>query len=130
MIQSAQWNLIPSRGVTYRIQGSPDRAAPTALTQLAGPDLYNVNSYDQTSFGLQTSPRFQNDRTINLKSDLRGNFAEWRFPVEFRTGAGLYRIQRRKAAGQIVLDFRGPDGLPASGDKTLNARPVRHDRLW
>jgi iron complex outermembrane recepter protein len=121
MIQSAQWNLIPSKGVTYRIQGTPDRAAPTNLTQLAGPDLYNLNSYDQSSFGLQTSPRFQNDRTINLKTDLRGNFAEWRFPVEFRSGAGLYRIQRRKAAGQIVLDFRGPDGIAASGDELINA---------
>ncbi len=121
MIQSAQWNLTNARGVIYRIQGSPDRAAPTALTQLAGPDLYNLNSYDQSSFSLQTSPRFQNDRTINLKTDLRGNFGEWQYPVEFRTGASLYRVQRRKAAGQIVLDFRGPDGIAASGDELINA---------
>jgi iron complex outermembrane receptor protein len=121
MIQSAQWNLTNQRGVVYRIQGSPDRVAPTALTQLAGPDLYNLNSYDQSSFSLQTSPRFQNDRTINLKADLRGNFGDWRFPVEFRTGAGLYRIQRRKAAGQIVLTFVGPDGVAGTGDELINA---------
>ena len=55
------------------------------------------------------------------QADLQGNFAEWRFPVEFRAGGGLYRIARRKAAGQIVLDFRGIDGIAASGDEILNA---------
>jgi len=29
-------------------------------------------------------------------------------PVEFRAGGNLYRIQRRKSAGQIVLTFAGP----------------------
>ena len=121
MIQSAQWNLIPSKGVIYRIQGSPNLPAPTALTQLGGPDLYNLNSYDQSSFSLQTSPRFQNDRTLNLKADLRGNFANFRFPFEVRTGASLYRIQRRKQAGQIVLSFAGPDGIVGNADDVINA---------
>lgn len=121
MIQSAQWNLIPSKGVTYRIQASPTVPAPIALTQLAGPDLYDLNSYDQTSFSLQTSPRFQNDRTLNLKADLRGGFGEWRFPMEFRAGTGLYRIQRRKMAGQIVLSFAGPDGIVGNADDVINA---------
>ena len=121
MIQSAQFNINNQRGVNYRIQATADRAAPTALTQLAGPDIFDLRNYDQRSVSLQTSPRFQNDRTINLKADLRGNFGEWRFPVEFRTGANLYRIQRRKAAGQIVLDFLGPDGIANSGDEIINA---------
>ncbi len=122
MIQSAQFNMNNQRGVTYRIQANSDRVAPTALTQLAGPDIYDLRNYDQRSVSLQTSPRFQNDRTINLKTDLRAAFGEWRFPVEFRTGANLYRIQRRKAAGQIVLDFLGPDGIAASGDELINAK--------
>jgi iron complex outermembrane recepter protein len=120
-INSVQFNLTPARGVSYRLQASPDRPAPTVLTQIAGPDLYDLNNYNQSSLSVQTQPRFQNDRTINLQTDLRGAFPEWRFPVEFRAGGGLYRIARRKAAGQIVLDFRGIDGIAASGDEILNA---------
>jgi TonB-dependent receptor len=121
MIQSAQFNMNNQRGVSYRIQATPDRVAPTALTQLAGPDIFDLRNYDQRSVSLQTSPRFQNDRTINLKTELRAAFGEWRFPVEFRTGANLYRVQRRKAAGQIVLDFLGPDGVAGTGDELINA---------
>lgn len=120
-INSVQFNLLPNRGVAYRIQGSPDQPAPTALTQLAGPDLYDLASYDQRSLSVQTQPRFQNDRTTNLRADLRGNFSEWRWPVEFRTGASYYKIARRKAAGQIVLSFLGPDGVAGTADDLLNA---------
>ncbi len=120
-INSVQFNLLPNRGVTYRIQASPDLPAPTALTQLAGPDLYDLASYDQRSLSVQTQPRFQSDRAINLKGDLRASYGEWRFPTEFRFGGGLYRIARKKQAGQIVLDFRGPDGIANSGDDVLNA---------
>lgn len=120
-INSVQFNLLPNRGVAYRIQASPDRPAPVALTQLAGPDLYDLASYNQSSVSVQTQPRFQNDRTINLRGDLRASFAEWRFPLEVRTGASMYRIARRKAAGQIVLSFLGPDGIANTGDELLNA---------
>ena len=120
-INSVQFNLLPNRGVAYRIQASPDQPAPTALTQVAGPDLYDLASYDQRSLSVQTQPRFQNDRTINLRGDVRANFAEWRFPMEFRTGASFYKIARRKAAGQIVLNFLGPDGIAGNADDLLNA---------
>jgi iron complex outermembrane receptor protein len=119
-INSVQFNLLPNRGVGYHIQASPDLPAPTALTQVAGPDWFDLASYDQRSLSVQTQPRFQNDRTINLRGDVRASFAEWRFPVEFRTGASFYHMARRKAAGQIVLDFRGPDGV-VGNDDFLNA---------
>ena len=120
-INSVQFNLLPNRGVTYRVQASPDRPAPAQLDQLAGPDLYDLASYDQRSLSVQTQPRFQNDRTYTLKGDLRANYREWRLPVEFRTGASYYHIARRKAAGQIVLSFMGPDGIAGTADDLLNA---------
>lgn len=120
-INSVQFNLLPNRGVAYRIQATPDKPAPAALTQLAGPDLFDLASYDQRSLSVQTQPRFQNDRTINLRGDLRGTFAEWRFPVEFRAGGSFYKVARRKAAGQIVLSFLGPDGIAGNADDVLNA---------
>ncbi len=120
-INSVQFNLLPNRGVAYRLQASPDRPAPVALTQLAGPDLYDLASYDQRSLSVQTQPRFQNDRTYTLKGDLRANFGEWRFPTEFRVGGSYYHLARRKAAGQIVLNFLGPDGIAGNADDLLNA---------
>ncbi len=120
-INSVQFNLLPNRGVAYRIQASPERPAPTALAQLAGPDLYDLASYDQRSLSIQTQPRFQNDRVINLKGDLRANYSEWRFPTEFRVGGSFYKMARRKAAGQIVLSFLGPDGIAGNADDLLNA---------
>jgi iron complex outermembrane recepter protein len=120
-INSVQFNLLANRGMTYRIQASPDLPAPTALTEISGPDLYDLASYDQRSLSVQTQPRFQNDRTYTLKADARGNFAAWRFPVELRTGAQYYHLARRKAAGQIVLSFLGPDGIAGTADDLLNA---------
>jgi TonB-dependent receptor len=120
-INSVQFNLLPNRGVTYRLQASPDLPAPTALTQLAGPDLFDLASYDQRSLSVQTQPRFQNDRTYNLRGDLRATFSEWRLPVEFRAGGSFYKVARRKAAGQIVLSFLGPDGIAGNADDVLNA---------
>lgn len=120
-INSVQFNLLPNRGVAYRLDASPGSPAPTALTQLAGPDLYDLSSYDQRSLSVQTQPRFQNDRTYTLKGDLRATYSEWKFPTEFRTGASYYHIARRKAAGQIVLNFLGRDGIAGNADDVLNA---------
>ena len=125
MIQSVQFNLVAAQGVTVRMTASPDTPAPLTLTQTAGPDLYDLRSYTNTTgLSLQTSPRFQNDRTWNLKFDAKRNFANLRFPFEFRTGASLYQLHRKKQAGQIVLNFLGPDGITGTADdgpNTLNA---------
>lgn len=120
-INSVQFNLLPARGVNFRIEADHDKPAPKALVQTAGPDLYDLSNYNQTSVSVQTQPRFQNDRTYNLRGDVRASFAEWRFPVELRAGVSYYKVARRKAAGQIVLSFLGNDGVANSGDEVINA---------
>ncbi|MDP3071052.1 MAG: TonB-dependent receptor [Opitutaceae bacterium] len=120
MIQSMQFNLIAADAVVVRMTADPSTPAPLSLVQLSGPDLYDLNSYNsRKSFSLQTSPRFQNDRTWNLKLDVRRNFAEFRFPFELRAGASLYQLHRRKQAGQIVLQYVGPDGIGGNADDPL-----------
>jgi TonB-dependent receptor len=123
MIQSIQYNLLAADGVTVRMTAAPDVPAPLSLTQTAGPDLYNLASYKNTATGLslQTSPRFQYDRTWNLKADVIRSFADAAIPFDLRAGAGLYQLHRQKYAGQIVLNFLGPDGRANSGDETLPA---------
>ena len=123
MIQSIQYNLVAADGVSYRITAKPDTPAPTSLVQLTGPDLYDLASYKNTTNGLslQTSPRFQNDRTWNLKADITRAFSALRFPIELRAGASLYQLHRAKNAGQIVLNFLGPDGIAGTGDEILPA---------
>lgn len=117
MIQSMQFNLVAADGVTVRMTADPGTPAPLSLVQTAGPDLYDLNSYNsRKSFSLQTSPRFQNDRTWNLKFDTRRNFATARFPFDLRAGASLYQLHRRKQAGQIVLQYVGPDGIANNAD--------------
>lgn len=120
MIQSMQFNLVAADAVVVRMTADPNTPAPLTMTQLAGPDLYDLSSYNsRKSFSLQTSPRFQNDRTLNLKLDVRRSFAELPFPVELRAGASLYQIHRRKQAGQIVLNYVGPDGIANNADDPL-----------
>ncbi len=125
MIQSVQFNLVAAQGVAVRMTAAPDIPAPLTLVQTAGPDLYNLRSYtNSTGLSLQTSPRFQNDRTWNLKLDAKRNFTGGRFPFDVRTGASLYQLHRKKQAGQIVLNFLGPDGITGTADdgpNTLNA---------
>jgi TonB-dependent receptor len=117
MIQSIQFNLVAADGVAVRMTADPSTPAPLSLTQLAGPDLYDLNSYNsRKSLSLQTSPRFQNDRTWNLKFDARRDFTQTRFPIELRAGASLYQLHRRKQAGQIVLQYVGPDGIANTAD--------------
>lgn len=117
MIQSMQFNLVAADAITVRITADPNTPAPLSLVQTTGPDLYDLNSYNsRKSFSLQTSPRFQNDRTWNLKFDTRRNFGEARFPFDLRAGASLYQLHRRKQAGQIVLQYVGPDGIANNAD--------------
>lgn len=120
MIQSMQFNLVAADAVVVRMTASPDTPAPLSLTQLSGPDLYDLASYNtRKSFSLQTSPRFQNDRTWNLKFDARRNFDGFRIPFDLRAGASLYQLHRRKQAGQIVLNYTGPDGVAGNADDPL-----------
>lgn len=120
MIQSMQFNLVAADGVVVRMTADPSTPAPLTMIQAAGPDLYDLASYNsRKSFSLQTSPRFQNDRTWNLKLDVRRSFAELRFPVELRAGASLYQLHRRKQAGQIVLNYVGPDGIANTADDPI-----------
>ena len=125
MIQSVQFNLVAAQGVAVRLTADPSIPAPLSLVQTAGPDLYDLHSYTNTTgLSLQTSPRFQNDRTWNLKLDVKRNFANLRFPLELRAGTSLYQLHRKKQAGQIVLNFLGPDGIAGTADdgpNTLNA---------
>ena len=122
MIQSVQFNLVAAQGVAFRMTADPGVPAPLTLVQTAGPDLYDLRSYTNTTgLSLQTSPRFQNDRTWNLKLDVRRDFAHARFPFDLRAGASLYQIHRRKQAGQIVLNFLGPDGIQGTADDGPNA---------
>ncbi len=117
MIQSMQFNLVAADAVVVRMTADPGTPAPLSLTQLAGPDLYELSSYNsRKSLSLQTSPRFQNDRTWNLKLDLRRTFEGIRFPMELRAGTGLYQLHRRKQAGQIVLNYVGNDGVANTAD--------------
>ncbi|MBI5767033.1 MAG: TonB-dependent receptor [Verrucomicrobia bacterium] len=120
MIQSMQFNLVAADAVVVRLTADPNTPAPLTMVQTAGPDLYDLNSYNsRKSFSLQTSPRFQNDRTWNLKFDLRRNFADFRFPFDVRAGASLYQLHRRKMAGQIVLNYTGPDGIANNADDPI-----------
>ncbi|MEY2877677.1 MAG: hypothetical protein RLZZ15_57, partial [Verrucomicrobiota bacterium] len=122
MIQSVQFNLVAAQGVTVRMTAAPDIPAPLTLVQTAGPDLYDLRSYTNTTgLSLQTSPRFQNDRTWNLRFDARRNFTGLVVPVELRTGASLYQLHRKKQAGQIVLNFLGPDGIAGTADDGPNS---------
>ena len=122
MIQSVQFNLVAAQGVAVRMTASPDTPAPLSLVQTAGPDLYDLHSYTNTTgLSLQTSPRFQNDRTWNLRFDAKRNFADLRFPVELRAGTSLYQLHRQKQAGQIVLNFLGPDGIAGTADDGPNS---------
>ncbi len=117
MIQSMQFNLVAADAVVVRMTADPNTPAPLSMVQTAGPDLYDLNSYNsRKSFSLQTSPRFQNDRTWNLKFDARRDFAGFRFPFDLRAGASLYQLHRRKQAGQIVLQYVGPDGIANNAD--------------
>ena len=120
MIQSMQFNLVAADGVAVRMTAEPNTPAPLSLTQIAGPDLYDLASYNtRKSFSLQTSPRFQNDRTWNLKLDVRRDFGGARIPFDIRAGASLYQLHRRKQAGQIVLQYVGPDGIGNNADDPL-----------
>ena len=125
MIQSVQFNLVAAQGVVVRMTAAPDIPAPLTMIQTAGPDLYDLHSYTNTTgLSLQTSPRFQNDRTWNLKFDVKRDFANFRFPFDLRAGAGLYQLHRKKQAGQIVLNYLGADGITGTADdgpNTLNA---------
>ncbi|MSU23915.1 MAG: TonB-dependent receptor [Opitutus sp.] len=125
MIQSVQFNLVAAQGVAVRITADPNIPAPLTMVQTAGPDLYDLHSYTNTTgLSLQTSPRFQNDRTWNLKLDVKRDFANFRIPFDLRAGASLYQLHRKKQAGQIVLNFLGPDGITGTADdgpNTLNA---------
>lgn len=123
MIQSVQYNLVAADGVVVHMTARPDVPAPVTMVQTAGPDLYDLASYKNTTNGLslQTSPRFQNDRTWNLKADVVRNFSEFRMPFDIHVGTSLYQLHRRKTAGQIVLNFVGPDGIAATGDEILPA---------
>ncbi len=122
MIQSVQFNLVAAQGVVVRMTANPNTPAPLSLVQTAGPDLYDLHSYtNSTGLSLQTSPRFQHDRTWNLKLDVKRSFADFRFPIEFRTGASLYQLHRKKQAGQIVLNFLGPDGIAGTADDGPNS---------
>ncbi|MEN9634036.1 MAG: hypothetical protein RL077_2440 [Verrucomicrobiota bacterium] len=117
MIQSMQFNLIAADAVVVRLAADPEIPAPLSLVQISGPDLYDLSSYNsRKSFSLQTSPRFQNDRTWNLKLDVKRDFAGLRFPFDLRAGVGLYQLHRRKQAGQIVLQYVGPDGIANNAD--------------
>jgi TonB-dependent receptor len=117
MIQSMQFNLVAADAVTVRMTADPGTPAPLSLVQTSGPDLYDLNSYNsRKSFSLQTSPRFQNDRTWNLKLDARRDFSGGAFPFELRAGTSLYQLHRRKQAGQIVLQYVGPDGIANNAD--------------
>jgi TonB-dependent receptor len=117
MIQSMQFNLVAADAITVRMTASPDTPAPLSLVQTTGPDLYDLASYNtRKSFSLQTSPRFQNDRTWNLKADVRRAFDGFRVPFDLRAGLGLYQLHRRKQAGQIVLNYVGPDGIANNAD--------------
>lgn len=123
MIQSIQYNLLAADGVAVHMTAAPDTPAPLTLVQTAGPDLYNLASYKNTATGLslQTSPRFQYDRTWNLKADVKRDFSNLRIPFDVRAGVSYYQLHRQKYAGQIVLNFLGPDGIANSGDETLPA---------
>ena len=121
MIQSVQYNLVAADALTVKMTANPNVPAPVTLVQTAGPDLYDLGSYKAPNLSLQTSPRFQNDRVMNLKADVTRNFDLNRFPLELRAGASLYQLHRRKAAGQIVLNFLGPDGIAGTGDEILPA---------
>ena len=122
MIQSVQFNLVAAQGVAVRMTANPGVPAPLSLVQTAGPDLYDLRSYsNSTGLSLQTSPRFQNDRTWNLKFDVKRDFSGFRFPFDLRAGASLYQIHRQKQAGQIVLNFLGPDGIAGTADDGPNA---------
>ncbi len=117
MIQSMQFNLVAADAVVVRLTADPATPAPLSLTQLAGPDLYDLANYNsRKSFSLQTSPRFQNDRTWNLRLDARRALDFLGRPVELRAGTSLYRLHRRKQAGQIVLNYVGPDGVAGTAD--------------
>ena len=116
MIQSMQFNLVAADAVVVHMTADPDTPAPLTMVQTAGPDLYDLNSYNsRKSFSLQTSPRFQNDRTWNLMLNARRDFAT-RIPFDIRAGASLYQLHRRKQAGQIVLQYVGPDGIANNAD--------------
>ncbi len=134
MIQSVQFNLVAAQGVAVRMTADPTLPAPLSLVQTAGPDLYDLRSFtNSTGLSLQTSPRFQNDRTLNLKFDVRRDFASFRFPFDVRAGASLYQLHRRKQAGQIVLNFLGPDGIAGTADdgpNTLNASRFDGDATY
>jgi hypothetical protein len=105
-----------------RFQTSPTSPAPTEITQFAGPDFYDLSNYNQSSW---TPPpvayRFQNDRTWNLKADVRRDIPHLRFPLELRAGANFYQLHRRRMASHNALTFVGPDGRPGSGDEQINA---------
>ncbi|MBI5691244.1 MAG: TonB-dependent receptor [Verrucomicrobia bacterium] len=117
MIQSMQFNLVAADAIVVRMTADPNTPAPRSLVQVAGPDLYDLASYNtRKSFSLQTSPRFQNDRTWNLKFDARRDFAGFVVPFDLRAGASLYQLHRRKMAGQIVLNYTGPDGVAGNAD--------------
>src|SRR4029077_5290573 len=123
MIQSIQYNLLAADGVAVHMTARPDVPAPLTMAQTAGPHLYNPASYKNpaTGLSLQTSPRFQYDRTWNLKADVKRDFADFRVPFDVRAGTSYYQLHRQKYAGQIVLNFLGPDGIANSGDETLPA---------
>ena len=123
MIDSLQYNLLATDGITVHMTADPNIPAPTSLVQTTGPDLYDLHSYDsRKSLSLQTAPHFQNDRTWNLMANVRRDFPEFRFPFTLRAGASLYQLHRRKQAGQIVLQYVGPDGIAnTADDPVLNA---------
>ena len=121
-VNGIQFQLAENRGVALRVQTTPGQAAPTAITQLAGPDWRDIGNYDQRGFTApSTATRLQNDQTWNLKFDLRRDFPQLRMPLELRTGANFYQLHRRKAAGHTVFTFLGPDGRAGSGDELINA---------
>ena len=102
MIQSIQYNLVAAQGVGVHMTADPNIPAPLSLVQTAGPDLYDLHSYSNTTgLSLQTSPRFQNDRSWNLSLNARRDFADARLPFELRAGANFYQLHRQKMAGQI-----------------------------
>jgi iron complex outermembrane receptor protein len=122
MIQSVQFNLVAAQHVIVHMTADPNIPAPLTMVQTAGPDLYDLHSYTNTTgLSLQTSPRFQNDRTWNLMANIKRDFDGYRFPFVLRTGASLYQLHRQKQAGQIVLNYLGPDGITGTADDGPNA---------
>jgi len=113
----------PKGLITYRLNNigwTLDRrqnAKWPVITQTAGPDLYNLDSYG--TLLLTQLDRIGEDEIRTLRLNVRKPIDRLPLPIELRTGVNLRRQERHTENNSRRYSFVGADGIQNTADDRL-----------